>query len=435
MPTDKLPENFSYAIYKDLHNELKNYTNDELKNHYLSIGEIEGWFYNFNCYLNYTGIKKIYDLNTPNNFNFYLYKNIHPDLENFTNEDLEFHYYLYGKTEGRMINFNFNKNYIWPVKSYDNIDVPPDFNLIFYRNNNYDLINFTNEELKIHYFLYGKNENRIYKVPINYNSELYRKILKSNIDNLTNDELLHNYSSNNNNEINYLMNNNYSENIDFNNIIDVTDNVQNNNVFITFIIPTIGRISLIDTINSLFELNNKNWQALIILDGIKNIFNFDDKRIKIIEIEKKGFHNNNKSNAGYVRNIGINYINNTEWFAFIDDDDYISPYYIDNLLDEINKNNIFDVCVFRMAFEDKKIIPSLDCNGIVLNNVGINFSIKKNLAKEYKFTNSNCEDYLLLKKLELNNIQIIISPYVTYYVRTIPYIIEEKNIPRILINM
>ena len=38
---------------------------------------------------------------------------------------------------------------------------------------------------------------------------------------------------------------------------------------ITFIIPTIGRLSLNDTINSLINLENKNWKALIIFDGIK----------------------------------------------------------------------------------------------------------------------------------------------------------------------
>jgi hypothetical protein len=39
---------------------------------------------------------------------------------------------------------------------------------------------------------------------------------------------------------------------------------------ITFIIPTIGRISLNETINSLYNLENKNWNAIIIFDGVKN---------------------------------------------------------------------------------------------------------------------------------------------------------------------
>ena len=218
-----------------------------------------------------------------------------------------------------------------------------------------------------------------------------------------------------------------------NNIKDDEYN-KDNITFITFIIPSIGRLSLIDTINSLINLNNKNWKALIIFDGVKNNFIFDDKRIEFIEIEKRGFISGN-GNAGIVRNIGISYIENTEWFAFIDDDDYISSNYIDDLLTEINLNNNLDVCVFRMAYNDKKIIPSINNNGIILNDIGINFSIKKNLAKKYKFINSNYEDYLLLKKLELNNVKIVISPFVTYYVRTKPYKIDNLNLDRILINI
>ena len=42
--------------------------------------------------------------------------------------------------------------------------------------------------------------------------------------------------------------------------------------FITVIIPTIGRLSLYDTINSLLNLKYDNWKAIILFDGIKNNF-------------------------------------------------------------------------------------------------------------------------------------------------------------------
>ena len=38
---------------------------------------------------------------------------------------------------------------------------------------------------------------------------------------------------------------------------------------ITFIIPTIGRDTLSNTIKSLEEQTNQNWNAIIIFDGIK----------------------------------------------------------------------------------------------------------------------------------------------------------------------
>ena len=62
---------------------------------------------------------------------------------------------------------------------------------------------------------------------------------------------------------------------------------------ITFIIPTIGRLSLNDTINSLINLENKNWKALIIFDGIvhhgaHNFFGDDkvDSRLTLVSFIK-----------------------------------------------------------------------------------------------------------------------------------------------------
>ena len=62
-------------------------------------------------------------------------------------------------------------------------------------------------------------------------------------------------------------------------------NKKKNNI--TFIIPTIGRETLIIAINSLFGLNSSNWNAIIIFDGVKKNINIDDERITIIELEKK----------------------------------------------------------------------------------------------------------------------------------------------------
>lgn len=71
---------------------------------------------------------------------------------------------------------------------------------------------------------------------------------------------------------------------------------------ITFIIPTIGRISLNNSINSLLNQTVKKWNAIIIFDGIKCNIENNDSRIQIIEIEKKGI---NINSAGNVRNYGM----------------------------------------------------------------------------------------------------------------------------------
>jgi len=143
MSTNELPENFSYIIYRDLHDDIKNFTNNELIDHYLYYGKNENRFYNFNCYINNNKNRPIYNLNIPNNFNHSLYRYIHADLENFTNEDLEFHYYLYGKNENRLYTF-------------DNISL--DFDIGKYRNNfkkiTTDLNQLENYSYKINYIDY-----------------------------------------------------------------------------------------------------------------------------------------------------------------------------------------------------------------------------------------------------------------------------------------
>ena len=80
-----------------------------------------------------------------------------------------------------------------------------------------------------------------------------------------------------------------------------------NEIFITFIIPTIGRSTLINSINSLLNQTDNNWNAIIVFDGIKQNITINDNRIKIIEITKCGL----KNSAGSVRNEGIKLCNNS----------------------------------------------------------------------------------------------------------------------------
>ena len=51
-----------------------------------------------------------------------------------------------------------------------------------------------------------------------------------------------------------------------------------NDIFITFIIPTIGRETLKNSIDSLINQTDHDWNAIIIFDGIKKIL-----KLQIIE--------------------------------------------------------------------------------------------------------------------------------------------------------
>lgn len=67
-------------------------------------------------------------------------------------------------------------------------DLPQDFDYNIYRSYN-DLSTFDNESLKIHYITYGSNEGRLYKLPDNFNFDIYRE-LNSDLQKLNNNELI-----------------------------------------------------------------------------------------------------------------------------------------------------------------------------------------------------------------------------------------------------
>lgn len=225
--------------------------------------------------------------------------------------------------------------------------------------------------------------------------------------------------------------------------IKIDSSLQNNinnfhqnhtNSLITFIIPTINRDSLIHSISSLINQTYTLWKAIVIFDGCKPndptvLSLLNDSRIFYLSIPKTGIIINSDhihNSAGYVRNIGLN-IAQTPWIAFLDDDDTIDPKYIDYFMQEISIVPDADVILFRLLDGDK-IIPSLDCNTIIKNNIGISFAIRSSIIKDgFLFKQSHIEDYLFLKEIYDKNKVIVLSPYITYYVH------DTKHIDNILL--
>ncbi len=211
-----------------------------------------------------------------------------------------------------------------------------------------------------------------------------------------------------------------------------------NDKLITFIIPTIGRLSILKTIESLKNLKINKWKCIIIFDGVENILQnlYNDERFLIIENEEKigSFPNY----AGEVRNLAFKYVD-TEWIGFVDDDDTISPFYINNLLKEIELNNKIECCIFRMIYKNLNFLPKINDTDIIKNNVGISFSFKSNLFKKIDnlyFINNSHEDYYFLEKIKLNYINIVISPFISYFIKSTYIFSIQKlnNLPRIYIN-
>ena len=209
---------------------------------------------------------------------------------------------------------------------------------------------------------------------------------------------------------------------------------------ITFIIPTINRISLYKTVLSILNQTVTRWKMIILFDGCEPtdpllLGLLNNSRILFLSINKKGDEANEQKShgsAGEVRNIGMNLVT-TPWIGFVDDDDRIDTKYIENVLIELNETPNLDLVIFRMN-NNYSILPSLLSKDIREGDVGISFFMKTHLIKEgYLFEQSRIEDFTFLKKLQNNNKKIVISPFINYFVGN-SININIFNMQRIRIN-
>ena len=201
---------------------------------------------------------------------------------------------------------------------------------------------------------------------------------------------------------------------------------------ITFIIPSIGRSTLINSVQCLKNQTNPNWKAIIAFDGISPTIENDDPRITIMKTKKLGQGNNS---AGLVRNKAIEYAT-SEWVAFLDDDDSISPDYVETFINEIG-TYCPDVLIFRFMFSNNVcIVPHLDLTRAPgFGEVGISFAMKKRVFNDgCIFVSSSCEDYNLIHQIISRNFKVMISPYVKYFARYDNTVYDNSG-TRIFINM
>ena len=172
-----LPNDFDVNAYKFFNDDLKNFNNEQLINHYLKFGIHEN---------------RIYKYDLPEDFDVDFYRNYYDDLKDLNKNELIYHYIKYGKHEGRIYNninniFNFNFN-------EDNSILPYDFDPYIYKSLYSDIQHMNKDELIQHYLNYGINEYRKYKInnDISYNiinnKELYN--YEINIDKLYNTNII-----------------------------------------------------------------------------------------------------------------------------------------------------------------------------------------------------------------------------------------------------
>ena len=217
---------------------------------------------------------------------------------------------------------------------------------------------------------------------------------------------------------------------------DIIKSFHTIDALITFIIPTLNRSTLVDTIISLLSQSNTQWKAILIFDGCAPSNPFiikllDNPKFLCLTTSKLGTEQEIHNSAGFVRNIGLQLVD-TPWVGFVDDDDILTNNYMNDLVTELNITPSLDVVIFKMI-ERGRIIPPLNFNTLVCGQVGISFVYRSSFIKDgFIFEQSTEEDYNLLKKFENTGKKIVLSPFTTYLVRHSPYVSGDSK--RIIIN-
>jgi glycosyltransferase involved in cell wall biosynthesis len=189
-------------------------------------------------------------------------------------------------------------------------------------------------------------------------------------------------------------------------------------VMIKFIIPSIGRPTLHRTLRSLKNQTDPDWRALLIMDGVDiDIGNDVDKRIRIMRLEKK---TGERNFAGRVRNAGMDTDKESSWFAFVDDDDTVTMYYMEILKKAIREYPETDVFIFRMhEFNISVTLPPFEDTDFQKNAVGISFAMRSSLFHKegFRFNSLSTEDYDLLDRMRSAQKIIRLLPEVGYHIR------------------
>ena len=189
-------------------------------------------------------------------------------------------------------------------------------------------------------------------------------------------------------------------------------------MFVTFVIPSINRLSLIKTLDSILNQTNDNWKVVIIFDGVIDIHPSIETKCNN---EKISFHKVPKQkDRSCVRNIGIQMCT-TPWIAFVDDDDTISSDYTEMIYQSSIQNNKIDCIIFRMINNKNYILPEIFCKHIKKSKVGISFSCKKEIFHRILFKNNYNEDFNLLKRIYLNKYTILVHESISYFVNCLPF--------------
>lgn len=183
---------------------------------------------------------------------------------------------------------------------------------------------------------------------------------------------------------------------------------------LSIITPTIGRETLKRTCKSLDNQSSKDFEHIVIFDGIEPNTSLNPENRIILKTKKLGRFGDKHGIAAEVRNYGLNFCSG-DYIGFVDDDDTLDTDFV-KIVHEDFKND-YDFILYTMKNGDILSPPE---NRLIIekNYVGISFVVRKDVLKKYdlKFESSETEDFYFLKKMVDLNLKYLISPKILYYV-------------------
>ncbi len=189
--------------------------------------------------------------------------------------------------------------------------------------------------------------------------------------------------------------------------------------FVSFIIPTINRPSLVSAVESLVGQTDPDWRAFVMGDGIEPGESEDERVHSRIASRSES--------PGATRNEAMVWVDSlhiqSEWIGFLDDDDRLGLFYVEHLKKHVTEENP-DLIVFRMAHPTLGILPKIQDTRIEQGHVGISFAIRRGFwaMSRLKFITRHeqgvrHEDFEFVHTAQGLGAKIFISPYVDYVAR------------------
>ena len=217
---------------------------------------------------------------------------------------------------------------------------------------------------------------------------------------------------------------------------------------VTFIVPFSGRPVVTRALASIEAQTNGCWAVIMVITErirpastpadahatarAEEVFtnvppmyvDLPTKHIEDSRITFLSFQGTNKMNyGGFARNRAFNYVKGP-WVGFLDDDDTVSPEYVQTVLDEGKQNPDASLLVFRMHCPGcyEPVLPPLAALDFKIDYVGISFAVKRSILKRtgnpggIAFHPHCAEDFEFLHTARKQQLEIVIVPHIGYFV-------------------